>query len=183
MRGWISILTIAAITLLGGCEEKKPPPPPKPVAEAWRYAHDIDPMSGKPRYSACLRSDNAVQLSPPYKPTKGVLCLLRDARAGSGVVLRLEGDGQIVCDGGGPCAIAVRFDERDIEPFKIRPLSDGSTNAVTFPDQVESDVLGIYLGGAHKARFELEFYRNGHQVLIFSPQGLDFSKTGWDGKS
>jgi hypothetical protein len=179
----ILIAAIAGVALLNGCEAKKPEPPPAPVVETWRYSHEIDQMTGKPIYMACLRSNNEVKLSPPYKPVKAVLCLQRHPRSDTSAVLRLDGEGQIVCPASGPCLVGSRFDDDHYIPLKADRATDGSTNVIGFSDLVDSTYLSAAVAQSNTSRLEVEFYRDGRQVLIFNTQGLDFTKTGWDGKS
>lgn len=181
MVGRYWVWPIAGVALLGGCEQKASPPPSpaKPVVETWRYSKSVDEMSGKPIYLACLRSTNAARLSPPYGSVKGVICLQDHPRSTVAVLIRLDGEGQIVCPMSGACSIPVRFDDKDPNHIEAERPSDGATNVLLVSDRLSSSYFRVSMAQARTTRLELEFYRDGRQVLVFNTQGLDFTKTGW----
>ena len=142
---------------------------PLPVlASPWTYTQTADAMHDKPTKMACSTSSNEVTLSPPYSNVDAVLCIRQSPQYGLDVYVKLNGDGQVLCDIEG-CSVPVRFDNGPVEHFGGASAADNSSNI-------------IFLHGAPKliaamkrskiTLVQLRLYQDGDQQVTFPTTGL-----------
>jgi hypothetical protein len=140
------------------------PPPSGP----WSYTQTSDALHDKPTKTACTTSTNKVILSPPYSDVDAELCIRQSPQYGLDVFVKLDGDGQILCDLEG-CSIPVRFDSGPLGRFGGASAADNSSNI-------------IFLHGASKliaamkrsktTVVQIRLYQDGDQAMTFPTAGL-----------
>ncbi len=139
---------------------------PGPVAaQSWRYETAVDRMSGREVSLAAVESSNTLSLQFPYAgKNHGEIVVRRHPRSGLNVLVRID-KGQIRCSYS-DCTALVRFDDGRAITYAASRPSDGSSDTI-FID----DARG-FLERARKAKsilVQLEFFRNGQQILEFRP--------------
>lgn len=139
-----------------------PAPPP-----SWIYDQVTDPMTSKTTPVAHLRSVNSMSLESPYAGTNyGHLMIRATPKGGTEAAFYID-KGQTMCrsyDYG--CPVTIRFD--DAPPIVVRGIgpSDNSTEWA-FLESPSKLIAGAKK--AQRIRVSMEIYRNGTQVLDFSP--------------
>jgi hypothetical protein len=182
MKRSIAILGVAIS--MAGCDAghpaSAPPPPPKPRAEAWVYSDKKDPMTDEVRHAGCVRSNNSVQLQPPYHPTKAMLCARSSKSEPMAVTIYLVDGGQFFCSAYKHCKISWRADETNASDTEALTPSDGSTDQIVFDDLGGPVVMVAIMAQSNVMRVEAEFYQAGRQVMEFSTRDFDPRRIGWD---
>lgn len=144
------------------------------VAETgWAYNISEDEMTGKPIRSACVTSENEVDLPWPYGPTRGRLCLRNHPQFGRDAYVSLVGDGQILCPSYDGCELSVRFDNAEPQTFSGAAPDDHSSDMVFFSDY-ERPRLEKAVARAKVTRVQLEFYQAGSQAFRFDTSGFNW---------
>lgn len=140
----------------------------------WVYDVLTDPMVDKRGHSACVRSDDQVQLQPPYSPVGAHLCISQRPKGQVYVLLTLDGDGQILCRSYETCSVHLRLDNGPMRTISGIGPSDGSTNAVFL---LGTGKLIPQIKASSVTRIELEYYQAGQQALTFKTAGLEWPVT------
>ncbi len=142
--------------------------PPTPQT-TWSYISDQDEMRDAPIHHACTTSTNVVRLGFPYGTQRTRLCVRQHPRWGQDVIVRLEGNGQILCSSYDGCTVRVRFDEGDVSGYSAAGPSDHSTDVIF----IQNDERFLRsLKGSSRTIIEVEFYQAGTQALSFETTGL-----------
>lgn len=137
---------------------------------SWRYSESMDPLYGARRLFACVRSSNDVQLSLPSRRAPAELCLRNSPKFGLDVYVRLQGDGQILCDAEG-CSVRAKFDHGAVRSFPASAAADHSTNII-FIDRTRVQSFLAALKTSSSAIVEISLYKNGAQELAFNTANL-----------
>jgi hypothetical protein len=179
-----TITVLAALPALAACDARAPaaisPPAPEPShVETWRYSDIKDPMTDVVMHQGCVTSNYSVDLQPPYRPTKAILCARTSKKEPMAVTVFLGGDGQFVCTSYKHCAVSYRADEAKAGTLAAVTPSDGSTNQV-FIDDSGVVVMVALMAQSKVMRVEAEFYRAGRQVMEFNTDDFDPRRIGWD---
>lgn len=141
------------------------PPPPN----SWDYSTETDPITDKVTKTACVTSNNEVQLTWPYSNVRARLCLRNSPRHGRDVFVHLLGDGQMLYRSYDTGTVTVRFGDAAAQKFSAVGSSDGSSNVVFITNRARFEA------GAAKApvtKIEAEFYQAGNQVMEFNTADL-----------
>jgi hypothetical protein len=135
----------------------------------WEYESSVDAMTDKPTRTACIRSSNAVNLPPPYEPTRARLCLRDSPQHGHDAFVRLEKDGQILCHSYKECTVNVRFDKAAAQPFSAIGASDYSTDIFFI---INRHRFEQELKTSNTTAIQAEFYQAGRQAMLFDTKGF-----------
>jgi hypothetical protein len=135
----------------------KPMPPPAPTY-AWTYAEDVDPMSDRKTFLACVNSTDEVDLNPPYDAVTARLCVRNSPKFGVDVYYVLNGDGQILCDNYDGCSVKIRYGDAPAGRNGANTGADHSSNIIFLAG---SRAVAARLTKAKVTRVELTFYEAG----------------------
>ncbi len=138
------------------------------AASTWTYSDESDALHDTKTHLACTTSTNLAELSPPYTSVAARLCIRRNAGGGVDVLVKLEGDGQILC-GIEECSTAVRFDKGKINHFPSVGAADNSSNVI-FLNRTSAFISALKRS-SHTA-IQLRFFQNGDQNLEFETSNL-----------
>ncbi|MFZ0269917.1 hypothetical protein [Caulobacter sp.] len=125
-------------------------------------------MSGGKVLSACIRSDETVDLEPPYADTATSLCLYRQ-RGEVVANFALLGGGQFTCSAGTGCGLGLRIDEGKAVSVGASVPADYSHDVV-----IVNDGAGLLarIRRGEVLRIEATYYQAGSQVSTFAVKGL-----------
>lgn len=137
----------------------------------WEYENDADPMTDKVVATACITSSNAVNLPPPYEPTRARLCLRNHPKFGRDAFVALQKAGQVMCHSYQDCMVSVRFDKEPQRSFSAVGANDGSTNVFFIRNRAK---LEAGIKTADVTAIQAEFYQAGNQIMLFDTKGLDW---------
>ena len=140
-----------------------------PVPTSWDYQAEKDPMTDGVTYTACTTSTNQVALNLPYGTVNAELCVRQSPKYGLDVIVRLDGDGQFMCQSYEDCRVNVRFGSAPQQHWMAIGPSDNSTTAIFLRKQ--SRVVAA-LKNAPTTLVEATFYDAGDQTMQFNTAGL-----------
>lgn len=140
---------------------------------SWAYDSSEDEMTGKTIKSACVTSENEVNLPWPYGATRGRLCLRNHPQYGRDAFVSLVGEGQILCPSYDGCELSVRFDSGEPQTFSGGAPDDHSSDMVFFSDD-ERPRLEKAVAHAKITRVQLDFYQAGSQAFRFRTSGFNW---------
>lgn len=142
-----------------------------PIADLtphWVYQSQTDDMLKKPIKVASVKSINELRFGFPYQgPQRATLTLRTHPRFGKNVMFSIE-RGQFLC-GVENCAVAIKFDEGNLQRFTAGEPSDHSSTTLFIEN------YDRFLASARKAKkvyIAAEFYQEGNNVLEFDSTGL-----------
>lgn len=143
--------------------------PPNAPQTPWVYDDSTDEMRGTPIHIACTATTNEVSLDFPYGNQHAYLCVRQHPRFGEDVYVRLENEGQFLCNSYSGCNVRVRFDDGAVSTFSANEASDNSTNVIFITGHsrfIQS------LKRSSRVFVEAEFYQAGVQQMSFETSGL-----------
>lgn len=130
----------------------------------WIYSKSVDEMTGKPTYTASVKSSNFVNFSSPHDGSqRGTLTLRTHPKYGKNVIFRIE-KGQILCGTNDGCAINVKFGDTDPVKFRASTATVHSNNII-FIDNYSSFVK--HARSVKEVRISPEVYLEGSPVFTF----------------
>lgn len=141
----------------------------------WVYGNFMDPMAGKPVYTATISSNETIDLREPYQGPQSASLILRMHPDGTPDILFVIPRGQIVCNEGidKGCPLNVRMGDSPQEIAYGNGPTDHSQNAIFL--HADGLTLGT-IAAAGVFRIELPIFDNGSHVFTFNVAALDLSK-------
>lgn len=147
-------------------------PPPR-VQSSWTYVDDVDEMRDSAIHHACTTSTNVLHFGFPYGSQRARLCIRQHPRFGQDVIVRLEEEGQFLCQSYQACTVRVRFDDGEVSSYSAIGPSDNSTNSVFIQND---DRFLRSLRSSSRVIVEAEFYQAGNQQMTFQTAGLEWPR-------
>ena len=144
--------------------------PGEKLDQKWEYTRKVDPLTDKVSRTACITSRNAVLLNAPYEATRARLCLRDSPQHGKDAYIKLEKDGQILCEYNG-CQVAVRFDKKKARKMTAGGSDDHTSNILFIADRA---LLEREIKSAETVIIQPQFYQAGNQAITFDVKGLDW---------
>lgn len=143
-----------------------------PVLAQWRYANEVDKMTGKASPLAIVRSDDSLDLPFPYKgPNYGRLQVRNLPGTGLETLFFVD-KGQMICPGYENCYVMVKFDDKPPMKFSTVKASDHDPK-VTFLRDAKKFVAQAK--NAKTILVQATFFHAGTQVLTFkTPTSLEW---------
>ena len=136
--------------------------------QSWSYSQHTDEMTGQVSKTACLSSQNKLEFSPPYDGgSTGTLCFSKGATTMPDDISFQIDKGQILCSQG--CHVYLKVDNVLLYPETAIPPSDGSSNLIFFQSVGFKDKMLAKVRGAKVVMLQVEYFREGSQVLTFEP--------------
>jgi RNA polymerase subunit RPABC4/transcription elongation factor Spt4 len=134
------------------------------TATKWMYSKSADELSGKPTYSASVKSSNFVNFSSPYNGSQGgTLTLRTHPKYGKNVIFRIE-KGQILCSTFDGCAINVQFGNKEAVSFRASTAADHSNNIIFINNYSSFVKLAL---SVNEVSISPEIYLEGSPVFTF----------------
>lgn len=146
---------------------------PEALMVGWAYSESKDPMTDGTTQSACVMSQDKVELQPPYEPVTADLCIRQSPQHGLDVMVALNGDGQMMCRSYDGCTVKVRFGEGEQQTFSAIGPADNSSNMV-FIENPRRFLAAVKM--APITRIQATFYEAGNQVMEFKTADLEWPR-------
>lgn len=151
--------------------ESQPLSSPKPEGiSKWEYDNGVDDMSGKPRVSAFINSEDKLKFDFPYNGgSTATLQVRKQSKDGTKVILRID-KGQFLCRYDG-CSVSLKFD--NASPFSVSASepSDHSSTALFLGNEKR---IIQELKKSKTLKVEALFFHEGSRVMTFKPYGLEW---------
>lgn len=173
-------LKVAAILATGLMVSNVAAAPPKatahhaaPAAPHWEYTKSEDKM-GRGTETACVISNEEIDLKFPYHPTRVQLCIRNktdDSGSHMDVLFALMSNGQMLSREG----FLARFDTKKASRWEAEGASDGST-AMMWVSEGTPFIREIFASST--LAVEITYYDAGSQVSTFNIADLQFKRPG-----